>query len=96
MDGWKPHVVYAIGQIEAGEEKGTAHIQAYVNLKRDQRLSWVKKKDSRAHFVPVTRDNGASAYCMKEETRLEGPVEVGERPLRRNDKKDWKKIKKLA
>jgi hypothetical protein len=25
----------------------------------------------------VTRDNGASAYCLKEESRVEGPWEIG-------------------
>jgi len=33
---------------------------------------------------------------MKEETRLEGPIELGEKPLRRNSAKDWDKIKKKA
>ena len=46
----------------------------------------MKKHDSRAHFVPVKRDNGASEYCLKEETRLEGPWEFGVKPARKNVK----------
>jgi len=44
-------------------------------------MSWLKKKDCHAHFEPVKIDNGASRYCLKEDTRLEGPVEVGKRPI---------------
>lgn len=52
----------------------------------------MKKRDPVAHFEPVKVDNGASMYCLKEETRLEGPIEVGKKPLKRNDAKDWEKI----
>jgi len=33
---------------------------------------------------------------MKEETRLEGPFEFGEKPMQRNSKTDWDKVRKLA
>lgn len=56
----------------------------------------MKKLDSHAHFEPVKYDNGAADYCMKEETRLEGPIEKGEKPINRNNAKDWEKIKKYA
>ncbi len=36
------------------------------------------------HWTPVTRDNGASDYCLKEKTRKEGPWEFGLKPARRN------------
>jgi len=29
---------------------------------------------------------------MKEETRLEGPFEFGEKPVQRNSKVDWKSV----
>ena len=29
------------------------------------------------HVVVVNKDNGASAYCMKEASRVEGPLEFG-------------------
>lgn len=33
---------------------------------------------------------------MKEETRLEGPFEFGEKPVRRNNKQDWEEVKQNA
>jgi len=32
------------------------------------------------HIKKVNRDNGASEYALKEETRLEGPEEFGNKP----------------
>lgn len=69
-------------QLEKGES-GTVHIQAYVCLKKNYRLAGLKKRDPLAHFEMVKRDNGASTYCLKEETRLEGPLEFGTRPMAR-------------
>ena len=37
----------------------------------------------------MKRDNGASKYCLKEETRLEGPFEFGTKPINRASKEDW-------
>lgn len=95
VDIWTPHVKYMNAQLEKAES-GTVHIQAYVSLKVNHRLAGLKKKDPRASFHVVTRDNGASAYCLKEDTRLEGPLEVGKRPLNRASKTDWEKIWKDA
>lgn len=83
-----PETNYVNGQLEKGKE-GTVHIQAYVQIKRGQRLSWWKKRDSKAHFEFVRLDNGASTYCLKEESRLEGPWEFGKRPIQRNKQTDW-------
>lgn len=33
---------------------------------------------------------------MKEETRIEGPWEFGNRPFNRNNKQDWNEIRTLA
>lgn len=33
----------------------------------------MKKFDSKVHWEPVKVNNGADAYCMKEDTRVEGP-----------------------
>jgi len=38
----------------------------------------------------VKRDNGASDYCLKEDTRLEGPWEFGIKPARKNIKGETK------
>lgn len=60
------------------------------------RFSKIKKIDSKLHICLVKTDNGASDYCMKEDTRLEGPIEFGKKPLKRNDKKDWEEVKLAA
>lgn len=35
-------------------------------------------------------------YCMKEDTRVDGPWEFGERPIRRNNKTDWDRVLQSA
>lgn len=56
----------------------------------------MKKLCPHSHWETVTKDNGASSYCMKEDTRLDGPWEFGTKPLKRNDAKDWEEIKENA
>ncbi|AXH73225.1 MAG: Rep [Cressdnaviricota sp.] len=33
---------------------------------------------------------------MKEDTRVEGPWEFGEKPVQRNNKEDWEEVKRAA
>lgn len=54
------------------------------------------KINGKADYHKVTKDNGASIYCLKENTRIDGPWEFGKLPVKRNDQKDWDKIKQLA
>jgi hypothetical protein len=56
----------------------------------------MKKKDPHAHFEPVKKENGASKYCLKEETRKEGPWEFGKKPLNPADKVDWEEVRQKA
>lgn len=35
-------------------------------------------------------------YCMKEDTRLEGPFEYGIKPVKVNSKADWEEVKEKA
>lgn len=67
---------YTCGQLEIGEN-GTPHIQFALYFKSQRDIKSLKKFCPRAHFEPVYRDNGVDAYCMKEETRAEGPFEFG-------------------
>mgnify|MGYP002213309153 CR=1 FL=1 len=80
------------GQLERGEGTGTPHIQFYLNFKNETRLAALKKHCKWAHFQPVRRDNGADVYCMKEDTRVEGPWSYGTRPVKRDVKTDWKEV----
>lgn len=74
---------YVNGQLEKGKE-GTIHIQYFLIFPGQIRLAALKKICPKSHFEPVRRDNGASDYCLKEDTRLEGPWEFGIKPARRN------------
>lgn len=42
----------------------------------------------------MKQDNGVAEYCNKEETRVEGPWEFGEKPYRRNDKMSVQEMNK--
>jgi len=91
LEAWAPMCKYVNGQLEKGKE-GTPHIQAYVSLKKQSRLAALRKHDKSAHFEPVKFDNGASTYCLKEDTRLDGPWEFGTKPVLRQSKTDWEAI----
>lgn len=44
------------------------------------------------HIEVVRVNNGAHTYCMKEETRLEGPYEFGTKPVNKASKVDWDEV----
>jgi len=71
---------YVCGQLEKGEE-GTEHVQFFLNFKSKPKLSALKKICAKAHFKPVLINNGAHDYCMKEDTRVDGPWEFGVKPV---------------
>ncbi len=76
---------------------GTPHIQFYMNFSAPCRPSVFKKFDKRIHFTKVSRtEDKAEIYCMKEETRLDGPFIFGIKPVRRNTKTDWEEVFELA
>lgn len=84
----KTKAAYVCGQLEKGKD-GTAHIQFFVNLKSPVRISVLTKVCKEAHYEKVIINNGADDYCLKEDTRVEGPWEFGHKPLKRNSKTDW-------
>lgn len=44
-------------------------------------MAALQKVDKQVHYEKVKFDNGADRYCMKEDTRVEGPWEFGEKPV---------------
>lgn len=86
---------YVVGQLEKGAE-GTPHIQFFLNFKNETRMAALKKHCGKAHFEPVKKNNGADKYCMKQDTRLDGPWEFGTKPVERNSKADWEEVKQHA
>jgi len=88
--------VYTCGQLEQGEE-GTPHIQFYMNFKAPSRPAMFKRYDKRIHFEKVSKtEHKASAYCLKDKGRLDGPYEFGIKPVRLCSKTDWESVKQLA
>lgn len=85
----KHHAQYVCGQIEKGKE-GTIHLQFYVSWSKinKKRLAALKKLDNKVHWDIVKVNNGADDYCMKDDTRVEGPWSFGIKPARRNLKGD--------
>lgn len=70
---------YMVYQLEEGSN-GTTHIQGYVEFNQALRFGMVKRLISpRIHLEKRrgTRDQ-ARDYCMKEDTRIDGPFEFGE------------------
>lgn len=77
MDTW-PNVVYLIVGKEVAPDTGTPHLQGYVVLKKDQRVSAMKKLNARAHWEKA---NGSTehnfTYCSKDGDYKE----IGVKPL---------------
>ena len=101
VDAWKDilegffkgsKATYAVGQLEKGEETEHPHIQFFLNFKNKARISAITKVNKRVHCEKVVVNNGADTYCMKEETRVDGPIEFGEKPVKRNSKTDWEAV----
>lgn len=90
-------VRYCVWQVEETKTK-RKHIQAYIELKSPRKMSYIKKlfEDETLHCEKRkgTREE-ARNYCMKEESRLEGPFEYGSFEKggqgKRNDLLDIKK-----
>ena len=92
QDEWQFN--YCVYQLEEGAE-GTKHLQGYVQFKKQRRLSALKKINGRAHWeLRAGSHDQARAYCMKEDTRIEDPVELGEPSYagKRNDIHDCTKM----
>nr|QIK03921.1 replication-associated protein [Tundra vole stool-associated circular virus] len=70
---------YAVGQLEEGEDTRHRHLQFFVQLRRPARLSWMKRHvHATAHWEPMRGTaEQARDYCMKEETRVQGPWQFG-------------------
>lgn len=90
-----PSTKYMVWQLEKGEE-GTPHFQGYVIFHSNKTLAAVKKINPRAHWeLRRGTHEEARAYCVKEESRLEGPFEKGIPPITRGKRTDLLLVKQL-
>lgn len=70
-------LVYRVYQLEKGES-GTLHFQGFCIFSKKKRISSLKKLNDQAHWEKMQGSaQQARAYCMKEDTRQEGPWEEG-------------------
>lgn len=98
-ESWQPHlpngVSWILGQPEVGAS-GYRHYQIIAAFSQKKTLNQVKSFFvSGAHCEP-TRSVNAETYCCKEETRDGEPFEFGSKPVARNRKCDWERIKLSA
>jgi len=74
--GYPDHMRELVHTLEQGEE-GTPHIQAYLKLKRQQRLSFVKKLFPRGHFKALTSAayiENTKSYAQKLDATARSPA----------------------
>nr|ALE29667.1 replication associated protein [Lake Sarah-associated circular virus-21] len=83
-NGHPDHCRELIHTLEKGEN-GTIHIQAWLKLQRQQRLSFVKKLFPRANFKPLTSDEyirNAKSYAQKLDKTAQSPsIHVFQDPM---------------
>lgn len=76
QSGYPDHMRELVYTLEEGEE-GTPHVQAYMKLKRQQRLSFVKKLFPRGHFRALTSAvyiENTKRYAQKLDATARGPA----------------------
>lgn len=79
------------GQLEEGEG-GFTHWQILAVFERGVRLAAVRKCFGPYH-AELTRSKAAEKYVWKEETRVAGTqFELGQQPIRRQERRDWDAI----
>jgi len=69
---------YAAYQKEKCSTTSRLHFQVYLRFQQRKRFSTVQKLYPGAHIERAMDPKKARAYCMKEDTRVEGPHEVGQ------------------
>lgn len=93
---WEPvlpdGIQYCRGQQEIGES-GYHHWQLVAYTDRKCTVTAVRRIFGGTAHVEPTRSAAALEYVWKEDTRVEGTAfELGEKPVRRNEKADWEEV----
>lgn len=92
----KTKAVYVVGQLEMGLHEQRLHIQAYANYANGKVLGGMKKYCKEMHLEVCKNASASEKYCMKVDTRVEGPIEHGVKPVQRNSKDDWDEVLQKA
>ena len=88
-------VRFVRGQLERCEFTGREHLQFYINTFTPRSPPSLKDHDRNVWVTVVRINNGAHNYCLKENTRISGPWEFGDKPVSRNNKIDLKEKNKI-
>ncbi|AJD07525.1 replication-associated protein [Sewage-associated circular DNA virus-16] len=89
--------VWIRGQLERGSATGYLHWQLVVGFKQQCRLATLKRTFGDSCHAEPTRSNAADDYVWKPESRIDGTqFELGAKPMRRNDSRDWDAIRDAA
>lgn len=81
--GYPDYIRQIVYTLEEGEQ-GTPHIQAYLKLYRQQRLSYVKKLFPRGNFKALTNDEyklNAQRYAQKLDGTAQSPATITNNPF---------------
>jgi len=73
-NGYPDYCREIVHTLEKGES-GTPHIQAWVKLQRQQRMSFIRKLFPGGHYRPLTSDEyvqNTKDYCQKQDSTAEG------------------------
>lgn len=92
-------IKYCVFQKEKCPDTGRMHFQGYVELTKPMRIGAVQEllniKNAHLEKRRGNRDQ-ARDYCMKEESRVEGPWEIGEFGKGQGKRTDLIELKKLT
>jgi len=79
-------IQYLVCQVE---RVGHVHIQGYIQFSSNKRLTALKKLNKVAHWeIRRGTHDQAKAYCMKEESRVAGPWELGTEKVNEQGKRN--------
>lgn len=83
QQGYPDHIRQLVYTLEKGES-GTPHIQAYIRLYRQQRMSYVRKLFPGARFQPLVSESyklNAQRYAQKLDKTAESPAVITNNPF---------------
>lgn len=88
IPGSWPETEYVVWQLETGAS-GTPHLQGYAIFSQKKRRTWLVKNCANCFWEPRKGNHDqAKAYVTKEDTRTEGPWEVGVEPVHEQGKRN--------
>lgn len=87
---------YQVYQREKCSTTGREHWQFFVIFKQRKRFSTVKNMLPGAHIEIARCVSSARKYCMKDDTRVAGPTEIGEFPSSLGDSPMLQKLRKRS